>query len=207
MRSLQESPFPELIRSLPVEQHIVRVKAITWEQRFHQCNLQEEFAAIFGGQEEIALSRGAIRSREAGRRKCLEILLWGYPPGMRGARHQDYLGNLDEIVQRARAQRKWADYYGALHELQQLGISTISKIAYFHGQVFDSREALILDNRVMEAVGFWSEFNCLDNLMYQNAPARYLEYLQAMEEVAGMLRCKPEQLEFFLFAMGRTFCP
>lgn len=205
MPSLQTKPFPALIRSLPVEQHAVRVKAAIWERRFEQGGLTDEFAAIFGDHAQISLLREAIRRRRCGRRKCLEILLWGYPTGMRAARHQDYLGNLDKIVERAQAKRTWTDYYGSLHQLQQLGISTISKIAYFHRQVFDGRKALILDSRVMQSVGFWSEFNCLRRLTYQNAHLRYEKYLQVMDEVAGILGGKPDQLEFFLYGMGRAF--
>ena len=103
MQSLKSEPFSTLIPLLPVDQHAVRVKASNWEEHFSTSKLDAEFKVIFGGAKEIRLTREAIhnRSSEEDRRKCIEILLWGYPSGMRGNHHLDYLESIDRAALRS----------------------------------------------------------------------------------------------------------
>lgn len=212
MQSLKSEPFSTLIPLLPIEQHAVRVKAANWEKHFSASRLGAEFKAIFEGAKEIRLSRGTIRNRKPGqyRRKCIEILLWGYPSGMRGNRHLDYLANIEEISKRAACKEAWPEYYLALNEIGSLGISTVTKIAYFFGRSFDGQKALILDNRMISVVSRsgWDELKSLKGLTYWNAVKRYREYLKAITDAAKVIQgAKPDQVEFFLFTLGDAFKP
>ena len=210
MPSLTLDPFASLIRLLPVNQHSVRVKASNWEDAFLQYGLEEEFGAIFGEFSEISLRREEVRNRchEEERRKCIEILLWGYPSGMRGNHHLDYLENIERIVECAKSEELWPDYYAALNDLKNLGISTVTKIAYFFDRRFDGQQALILDNRIISVVsrGGWDELAHLRVLTYGNSVGQYLSYLRTSSELAARIEgAQPDQIEFFLFALGGAF--
>lgn len=211
MPSLKSEPFSRLIPLLPVDQHAVRVKASNWEEHFSTFSLDAEFAAIFGGAKEIRLTREDIRNRgpDDNSRKCLEIMLWGYPSGMRGNHHLDYLENIATITKHAESNEPWPTYYSALNGIGSLGISTVTKIAYFFGRSFNGQKALILDNRLIGVIARsgWDDFSALRGLTYGNAVMKYGDYLKAIAEAASKIHAEPEQVEFFLFTLGDAFKP
>lgn len=205
---LADPRFAALIRSLPVEHHTIRVARSVWEPRFAVAGLTTEFEAIFGDELEVSLSRQQIRRQADRRRKCLEVLLWGYPVGMRGKRHESYLANLDTISERAASDAPWPEYFEALDAVHGLGMSTITKLAYFFGKTFDGHPAVILDSRIMAVLTrtTWAEFAGLGNVTYNNASRHYLRYLETTASVAcGIEGATPEQLEFFLYSLGDAF--
>jgi len=87
-----------------------------------------------------------------------------------------------------------------------LGISTVSKLAYFHGLTFNRHQALILDSRLMEVLagGRWAGLSMPD-LKYTNATDLYPDYLHLLSTAAARLGCPPDHIEFLLFAWGDTF--
>lgn len=103
---LTRNPISTLARTLPVAHHTIRVSRKVWEDRFRNAGLAVELEAIFGDAEEIGLSRQLIHQQPDPRRKCLEVLLWGYPSGMRG-NETAYLANLDEISRGASSDAPW----------------------------------------------------------------------------------------------------
>lgn len=207
---LADPRFAALIRSLPVEHHTIRVARSVWEPRFAAAGLTTEFETIFGDELEVSLAREQIRRQADRRRKCLEVLLWGYPSGMRGKRHESYLANLDAISERAASDAPWPDYFASLDDLHGLGMSTITKLAYFFGKSFGGQPAVILDSRIMAVLtrATWAEFAGLRRVTYNNASRHYLRYLETTASVAESIPgSTPEQLEFFLFSLGNAFGP
>lgn len=206
---LADPRFAALIRSLPVEHHTIRVARSVWEPRFAVAGLTTEFEAIFGDELEVSLSREQIRRQADRRRKCLEVLLWGYPAGMRG-NETAYLANLDAISERAASDAQWPDYFASLDDLKGLGMSTITKLAYFFGRTFEGHPAVILDSRIVAVLtrATWAEFAGLRCVTYNNASKHYLRYLETTALVTrGIGGATPEQLEFFLFSLGSAFGP
>ena len=208
MMRLTQPPISELVGSLPVAHHTIRVSRTVWENRFRSAGLEAELGAIFGDAEEIGLSRQSIRQQADARRKCLEVLLWGYPSGMRGNRHDSYLANLDEISRGASSEVPWPGYFEALDAVRGLGMSTITKLAYFFGKTFDGHPAVILDNRITKVLsrGIWAELGGLQGITNYNARRAYLRYLETMASAARAIQgATPEQFEFFLFSLGDAF--
>ena len=82
----------------------------------------------------------------------MEILLWGYPSGMRGARHNHYLANISAISTATTARKSWPDYYETLNNLRNLGFLTISKLAYFYSHHFENTPSLILDQQLINVL-------------------------------------------------------
>jgi hypothetical protein len=98
----------------------------------------------------------------------------------------------------------WRRYYRAFPS--GCGISTVSKLAYFHGLVFGGHRALILDSRLIDNTKRWTETAGL-GLTYASAISNYPAYLNTMHATASnpALACTGDQLEFFLFALGNCF--
>jgi hypothetical protein len=66
--------------------------------------------------------------------------------------------------------------------------------------------SVILDLRLIEVManGRWNGL-VMPRLTYDNAPARYMDYLQMMNGMANALGCTPDQVEFILFSFENAF--
>jgi hypothetical protein len=117
-----------------------------------------------------------------------------------------FLKNIGEIAKYAPANLSWNDYYNQLHSVGNLGISTISKLAYFYGHQFGGYQSLILDSRLIKvlAAGRWSGL-AIPGLTYNNADVQYPSYLALLAGVANQLGCPADHIEFLLFAWGESF--
>lgn len=208
MPSLLSPNFPPLIRALPVLDHSIEVDAAFWLPKFAAAGQLPLWNAIFGGLPAIRISRNRLLTfaYPSPEQKTAEILLWGYPRDMRGIVSK-LLFHLPSISHCSSAVALWFDYnasFGAIPE--RIGISTITKLAHFHGCSFGGLNALILDKRLISSTANWVETTML-GLTYQNAPIRYPIYLSVMHAVAAnpALASTPAQLELFLFALGESF--
>ena len=205
MPSLRNPAFPPLINALPVAGHSIAVDAESWQPKFAAANQSALWETIFAGLPSIRISRDRLLTFDypTPEQKCAEVFLWGYPKNMRGLPSR-LLNNLTELSGHAASAAEWPNYYAAFPA--GIGISTISKLAYFYARNFGGMSALILDLRLIENTAKWNEV-ALQGLSYTTAKARYLDYLRAMREAASLpeLGCAPDQLEFFLFAMGDSF--
>lgn len=201
-------PWSQLIPLIPVADHTERVDGGFWKPHFHANGLTGYHAAIFGGRTFADISRSRLMSYTYNDpvQKCLEIFLWGYPKGGRGNMHDKFLKNIGNIAKYAPLILPWNDYYSKLHGLGNLGISTISKLAYFYGHQFGGCRSLILDSRLINvlAQGRWSGL-AMPNLTYNNASLQYTSYLALLAGVAGHLGCPEDHIEFLLFAWGESF--
>jgi len=204
-----QPPWANLIPLIPVAEHSVSVAAHLWEPHFAQHGLQNHFQAIFGNNQAFRLSRGRLQNHAypALQQKCLEILMWGYPTGAQGNLIAAFLQNVNEIAEVAPQNLQWPDYYNQLHNIGNLGISTITKLAYFYAHQFDELPALILDQKVIRVLneGRWVGL-AIPGINYGNAPGEYLEYLQRASDIADQLEeCTTDQIELLLFLCGEAF--
>lgn len=210
MAYLAHPPIQHLIQSLPLADHSVEVKAARWRDIFSEAGQQPVHDTIFAGRAEVRISRGWLRTAGIPNDpvRTAAILLWGYPNGARGESHRRWIGSLPALADAAGTDTTdWQEFYGKLHGIGNLGISTISKLAYGFGRQFGGHRALILDRRILStlASGRWVELSALRDLTYGNAPLRYLRYLDCVSAVAAAGKFSPEQLELFLFALGDLF--
>lgn len=205
MPSLLNPLFPPLINALPVAEHSIAVDAAFWQPRFAAAGQAALWEAIFAGLPSIRISRTRLLTfaYPTPEQKCCEVFLWGYPTDMRGLISRLLL-NLTALSGYAVSAAPWPDYYNAFPA--GIGISTITKLAYFHNRRFDGLDALILDNRLIENTADWLEV-ALPRLAYRTAREHYLHYLRVMHAAAANpgLACAPDQLELFLFALGDSF--
>ena len=205
MPSLLNPIFPPLIRALPVADHSIAVNAAFWQPRFAAANQVALWGAIFAGLPRVRISRSRLLTfaYPTPEQKCAEVFLWGYPSDMRGIISR-LLPHLTALSGHATSAAPWPNYFNAFR--MGIGISTITKLAYFHGRTFGGLNALILDQRLIENTANWLEV-VLPELSYATAPTRYLDYLRLMHAAAANpgLSCAPDQLEFFLFALGDSF--
>lgn len=205
--SLLDPIFPPLIKALPVADHSISVEAEFWQPKFEAAGQLQLWEAIFAGLPSIRISRSRLfnHAYPTPEQKCAEVFLWGYPRDMRGlVSHQ--LPHLKFLSERADSLKAWPDYFDAFVYPARIGISTITKLAYFHRRCFDGIGALILDLRLIQNTKNWSEV-AVPGLSYVTASARYIDYLNVLHAAAKnpRLACAPDQLEFFLFALGDGF--
>jgi hypothetical protein len=204
----KNNTFRSLIASIPVENHAIEVNREFWKQHFEKAGCQKIHADIFGEAQTIWLSRGAILNSTPSPQKCVEILFWGYPSGMRGSQHEKFLANLQRIADASAGTKKdWQSYFEVFKEIKNLGISTITKLAYFHNAQFEKYPALILDDRIINLLqaGIWNELEGFKDIKRDKASGMYLDYLKTMTEIAAQMCVQPAQLEFFLFSLGGSF--
>ena len=205
MPSLLNPIFPPLIRALPVADHSIAVNAAFWQPRFAAANQVALWGAIFAGLPRVRISRSRLLTfaYPTPEQKCAEVFLWGYPSDMRGIISR-LLPHLTALSGHATSAAPWPNYFDAFP--MRIGISTITKLAYFHGRTFGRLNALILDQRLINNTPNWVQV-AIPGLAYQNARNQYPNYLNVMHMAAANpgLACAPDQLEFFLFALGDSF--
>jgi hypothetical protein len=205
MYALLTPPFPALIQQIPVLQHSVEVDAAFWQPKFAAVQQAGLFAAIFGRNPTIRLSRDRLLHHKyrTQQQKCAEILLWGYPRNLNQV-VTNALPNLARIAAVAPAVAQWPVYFRKLNAIGGLNISTVTKFAYFFSHHFNGYRALILDSQLIAQTTRWNEVT-IPRLSYCKASKNYLRYLKAMHATAAAMHCSGDQLEFFLFALGDSF--
>lgn len=139
--------------------------------------------------------------------KCLAILMWGYPNGGRGGnirKARNKLKSLAEAV--SQPQPNWDSYYHSVNQIAGVGISTITKFAYFFRHRFSGHRAVILDSQIAKTLEGKQWINAPDPVGKRTAwPDNYLTYLEQIDDVAKSLRVKPDQVELFLYLIGPHF--
>lgn len=204
MNSLLDQSILKLVRAMPVERHAFSATAAYWRAKFHGKRKDTLFQTVFGAAPELRLSRRHLLEQvdTSAEQRCVEILLWGYPRNQHGLITK-ILPSLESFAALASSDSDWPRYYKDLHATNGLAISTITKLAYFHRLKFDGMPALILDEQIMKRLPLWAETSSLI-ITRASAPNRYVRYLRLMTELSSKMKCKPDQLELFLFTLGRN---
>jgi hypothetical protein len=208
MPNLLGQPWSTLVPLIPFADHCAVAEAAFWQPHFQNAGLVDQHQAIFAGEASVRLTRWRLLNflYPNPQQRCLEILLWGYPTGIQGQQHLAYLQNLNEIAAAAADTDPWAEYYGNLNALGNLGISTITKLAYFFQRSFDGFRSLILDQKMISVMadGRWEPLH-MPGLDYDHAVGRYIDYLRQIHMAAQIMHAMPDQVELFLFSWGKAF--
>jgi hypothetical protein len=200
--------FRNFIASIRISRHSEEVEKDFWENDFQTAQLSQIHQKIFGSNSPARISREKIPTTPNGPEKCALVLLWGYTKGMRGSQHKQYLKNLADISKVCSSPHEnWEAFFKNAKRIGNLGISTITKLAYFHSLKFNGNPALILDQRIIDVLAnnHWQELEDLSHIKYDSANKNYVVYLEKMKLVATELKVDEAQLEFFLFGMGKVF--
>ncbi|MBN1674575.1 MAG: hypothetical protein JXR37_26245 [Kiritimatiellae bacterium] len=208
MPDLREQPWNSLVPLIPFADHCVSAEGAFWHPKLQRAGLADQHDAIFHGEATVQLTRWRLLdfTYPNPEQKCLEILLWGYPTGMQGQQHLAYLRNLGQIAAAAGVNATWREYYDGLNALGNLGISTITKLAYFFQRSFDGFKSLILDQKMISimAEGRWEPLH-MPALQYNNAVGQYVGYVKQIHMAAEVIHATPDQVELFLFSWGKSF--
>jgi hypothetical protein len=139
--------------------------------------------------------------------KCLEILMWGYSSGGRGNNIKKALTNLNQIAKAAAKENlPWLEYYNTLNQIEGIGISTITKFAYFYGHSFNGYKPVILDEQIAETLSAKVWTNAPSPVGNRNAwQYKYVIYLEEINNLANALKVNADQIELFLYLLGPHF--
>lgn len=99
--------------------------------------------------------------------------------------------------------------YVTLHSINWVGPAYASKLLYFYCHNYNaSLKPLILDSVVVSTMRTFNwPIGCVDSMANGHAPKgrnphAYGQYLTMMHNWAHTLRCRPDQIEFFLWVRG-----
>jgi len=206
MSDIQAAPYSNIISKLPVNSHTIDINRKSWLRLIQHLSLNSPLRNI---SVPASICRNRLLHFQYGNNehKSLEILMWGYSSGGRGTNITQVLNNLPRVSAAAANHcPSWPLYFNQFKIVPGVGISTITKFAYFFGHSFDGLPALILDQRVADI---------LNLKHWANAPTpvgqrggwcnQYLKYLNEMNNSANAIKASGEQLELFFYLLGKHF--
>lgn len=159
--NMQLADFTELIRNMPVRYQAFTSKRSTWENHLAIPGAAgNALRGIFESDPETTISRSDLRNLSTLPvldQFVMATLLWGYPRGMRGNHVADLIDDfaaLTGMLSTAREQKdiEWDDHYVGVAAIRGVGLSTYTKFLSFLSVRIQGHEALILDDRIIEAV-------------------------------------------------------
>lgn len=202
--------FANFIREIPHDQQSFDIKRSVWKTEVSQKSIID---GIFDGNETITISRfDLFQSASNLQEFVIKVLMWGYPTKGRGKNIENLLQpkNFDLLVMKLKMIEETNNlttndilYFLAI---KGLGMSTLTKLLYFKRVTIDSNLALILDQRVINALnsGRYSDFGIekfLD-MKNNNSVIKYMDYLHFTHNLADQMNVAPDRLELFLFEFG-----
>lgn len=202
MPSLKSPKIQQIIRCLDARRHTVEINVGKWQTLLKEFQLNHPIRKSAGS---YSISRASLFRMPNARadKKCLEIVMWGYPSGGRGNNIRNALRNLPEVsASAATPKSSWRAYYLSFDRGWGVNTSTITKFAYFFGHKFGGNNAVILDRQVavtLNSAHWSSALRTVGNYPWRSA---YPSYLAQINRLAESLRVKPDQIELFLYLIG-----
>lgn len=208
---MQVADFKDLIKNLPYLNQSFDIKKAIWGKHITSNQLSN----IFGDSDILTISRNDLlecsKSTDIDT-FIIKTLMWGYPSGGRGNNIKNILSKIEieKLVKFIEGSKNSDINISYLKEccnnIKGMGLSTISKFTQFLDITIDSYAAVILDNRIIEAIkkGGFEEFTCFPEKKYNNAIKNYPQYIKIIDEIARKIAAKPDQVEMFLFLFGRN---
>ena len=140
-----------------------------------------------------------------------------YPRNMRGNSFQTILEKFSKIQSALSINKDLSegDFEQIWSNLKAtgIGLSTLSKFLYFFEFSIAGHQCLILDSRIIDVINDENGFEELIILTLNakinefNKVKKYVSYLKLMENISTKNSYKPDQLELFLFALGKNLKP
>ncbi len=206
--------FKLLIEALPFLQQSFTIKKSNWEFANHTDLLKDIFI-----DESITLTRNDLftsalnaKTQQDLKEFIVKTLMWGYPTKGRGKNIELLLesASFDRLVN---VLEKYKAQNVSIEELEEdinnvrfLGLSTMSKFIYFLNSKVENKQAVILDQRIMDTInlGKYEEFHVLKGIGNHNAVSRYyLDYLNIIDDLKSKMGVEADKIEMFLFVFGK----
>jgi hypothetical protein len=198
-----------------VRQQCFTTKRTTWLKAENEISwLKQLNDRLFGDKLTLTISRQDIFETNEPREVIIKTIYWGYTGGMRGNHFVNILKHIDIIENallslREKSNPTTTDFNSLIETFKNvsgLGLSTYSKLLYFFKISFNENPCLILDQRliVVFASESYSNFQVLNNIRYDTAEKKYLDFLQLARQVASKIETEGENIELFLFTFGNN---
>ena len=200
--------FKNLIQQLPVKQQSFEIYSKNWKV----SNQNEIVNNLFNNNQSITLSRFDLTNSVYNLEEfVIKTLMWGYPTKGRGT-------NIDKILEPMNFNKlislldKYSyreitldQFSNDLNSIPNLGLSTLSKFAYFLDTKVDGLQSLILDRKIIVILNSsrFQEFEKLKGIKY-NSVNQYYEYLKIMSSISTKLNVDVDKIELFLFIFGNN---
>jgi hypothetical protein len=202
MSLLNKNTFGIIIKSLPVERHVVVVHGVKRWQKLLKVKYLKEIENGYIISRKKLLNNKYKNNEE----KCLDILMWGYPRGGRGNNIKKAVSRIVDIAKVVSNKKvTWDDYLKGFRGTG-VGVATASKFAFFYKLTFEGHKALILDQQIADILetGVWGK--ALSSVgVYREWSKNYIKYLKEMESLADKIKCSEAQLELSLYLFGKAF--
>lgn len=205
--------FEKLITELPYLRHSFEISKRNWNLSDQSVLINHVFADI----KTITLSRKDLfESNQNIPIFIIKTLMWGYPSGGRGDNIKVLLkaNNFECLVDILEGYHKDQNIeHKRLVEdtakIQGLGISTISKLIHFLKIKVNGHNTVILDAQIINTIrsGRYEDFHQIKRLKtinVSNALSKYRDYLIVINYIAQDLNVLPDQIELFLFLLGKN---
>lgn len=170
---------------------------------------------FFQGRETVLQSRKDLMAIHRNELDLftISVLYWGYPSNnwQRCSYAMNSWQELIPLVREIRYHRNMTDQYyrdliPLMSDINNLGISTFSKLFYFAGATIDGKSCLIFDNMVLKGIGHLEGdiFDRLRNsVVGSDRYEAYLRYLDAIDELSGPRTIPPANIEYVLWLAGK----
>ncbi len=174
-------------------------------------SIRDVVTEMVGGDGLISISRQNIFQEGDPRKRIIKTLIWGYPNDVRNTpKILERTTEISELVQRYRHQEiRGADFFSNLLNIQSMGPSTASKLAYFFEIEIENIPCVIVDQVVLTGFSLLTEFRDLKDVSntskYQNAITAINNVKEQMNQKPEGLSIKNENIEFYLFKLGRKW--
>ena len=206
MPDIKSLNIRQIIQNLDVGRHTIHVNPKPWKKILNDANL---YHPILKSSAFYSISRSHLlrMQNKKTKDKCLEILMWGYSSGGRGHNIENALKSLDRIADAASlAMPNWIDYYNTLNQIEGIGISTITKFAYFYGHTFNGYKSVILDEQIAKILNAEAWANAPSSVGNRNEwQTNYISYLKEINKLSDSFCVKVDQIELFLYLLGPHF--
>lgn len=204
-----------LISNLPVRQQCFTTKRTTWLKAENEISwLKQLNDNLFGDESTLTISRQDIFETTEPREIIIKTIYWGYTAGMRGNHFVNILKDIDTIEStllslRQKSNPTTTDFNSLIKTFKKvtgLGLSTYSKLLYFFKITFNDNPCLILDQRLINVFTskLYANFQQLNNICYDNAEKKYLDFLNLTRQLANDIETEGENIELFLFTFGNN---
>jgi hypothetical protein len=200
--------FSELINVLPFLNQSFDVKRDNWKTE----DQKELIDNVFRDKTKITLNRYDLFSSSWNTREfIIKTLMWGYPTKGRGNNINTLLREenfkkleitLKDYIEKEITLEK---FINDTESISGIGLSTMSKFAYFLKTKINGKSAIIFDQQIIDVIKAqkFDELINLKNINYSNSLKNYFNYLEVMNNLADKLKLQVDQLEYFIFIFGK----
>jgi hypothetical protein len=204
--------YKYLIKALPYKNQSFDVQLCHWSVGNSRLFAEKYYKNIL----QITINRNDLYHHNGDLEKFVfKTLMWGYPRKGRGKNIDKLLEpqNLNYLIEILRAyigeEVQLEKFINDINSIPGLGLSTMSKFAYFLRTKIDGYNALILDAQVIKALNNqkFEELDPLKHISTSNCLSNYSKYLETMHSIAVELGVEADQVEYFLFKFGRGLSP